>query len=116
MGRAGYRLAALSVDPPARAARLRQQLGLGFPLLCDVERKAVQDWGLYNAAQRGGIAVPASVVVDAGGRILLFAREEMMTRLRPRDVLAFVTRPQAIALQQRGFWPGGRAWLRAFFH
>ncbi len=112
---AGYPLAALSVDPPARAAKLRQDLELSFPLLCDPARATVQAWDLYNRRERGGIAVPATVILAADGYIELFAREAMAQRLRASDVLAAVTSGGGSPVKH-GFWPGMRDWWRALVH
>jgi peroxiredoxin len=90
--RLGYKLASLAVDPPARAQRLRAMLELPFPILCDVERTAVQSWGLYNRWERGGIAVPATVVLSPEGRIELLQREGMTRRLRAHELVRFLAR------------------------
>jgi peroxiredoxin len=60
----GYGLAALSVDPPERSRALAAQLGLRFVLLCDPSREAVQRFGVYNRDEKGGIAYPATFVLD----------------------------------------------------
>jgi peroxiredoxin len=60
----GLGLAALSVDPPAASLALVKQLALPFPLLCDTRREVVRSYGLYNAAEKGGIAYPATLVLD----------------------------------------------------
>jgi len=111
----GYELAALSVDVPQRSVGLRAQLGLRLPLLCDVTREAVQTWGLYNRRERGGIAVPATVVVDAGGVLRFSVQEGMARRLRASDLLAWLGQ-RGSAPRPRGFWPGARAWWRALLH
>ncbi|MGH9483397.1 MAG: redoxin domain-containing protein, partial [Terriglobales bacterium] len=108
----GYHLAALAVDPPQRAAALRGRLHLQFPLLCDPERSVVTAWKLYNPRERGGIAVPATVVIGSDGRIQHMEREAMASRLRAVDLLAWLREPQA-APRRRGIWPSWRDWCRA---
>lgn len=113
--RCGYHLAALSVDPPARSAKLRDDLELTYALLCDPTRATIQAWDLYNRRERGGIAVPATVSLAADGRVQWFAREAMAKRLRASDVLGFVA-AGGTAPTQFGFWPGLRDWWRALMH
>ncbi len=54
----------MSVDPPDRSRALAEQLGLPFPLLCDPSRDTVRAYDLLNAAEKGGIAFPATFVLD----------------------------------------------------
>ncbi|MFL5451533.1 MAG: redoxin domain-containing protein [Myxococcales bacterium] len=44
----GARIAAVSPDDPAAAAFLKNERGLGFPLLCDPQKKALREWGLLE--------------------------------------------------------------------
>jgi peroxiredoxin len=60
----GFGLAAVSVDTPDRSRALAEQLDLPFPLLCDPSRDTVRAFGLLNAAEKGGIAFPATFVLD----------------------------------------------------
>ena len=111
----GYRLAALSVDVPERSRAVRARIGLRMPLLCDVMREAVKAWDLYNRRERGGIAVPATVVIGADGAIRYCVREGMARRLRASELLAWLGQPGGAPEppRARGFWPGWRAWWRA---
>lgn len=63
---------AVSVDPPAKSEALRVHLSLPFPILCDTEHRVVRDWDIYNAQERGGIAIPAVFLIDPG-RVIRFA-------------------------------------------
>ena len=65
----GADVVALSVDSPARSAALRAQLALPFPILSDSAREAVRAWDLYNAKERGGIAIPAVFVIGPDRRV-----------------------------------------------
>jgi peroxiredoxin len=60
----GFGLVALSVDPKERSRALAAQLGFRFLLLCDPPREAVQRFGVYNSKEKGGIAYPATFVLD----------------------------------------------------
>jgi len=87
---AGYRIIALSVDEPQRTEHLRQSLNVSFPILCDVQRQVVRDWNLFNPREKGGIAVPATFVLDAGRRVLLASIDGVLRRAPAENVLAFV--------------------------
>ena len=88
--RLGYRLAALSVDAPARSGQVRERLQLPFPLLSDSDRHLVRAWDVLNPAEHGGIAHPATAVVARDGLLTWFEREAMARRARPGDLLAFL--------------------------
>lgn len=112
----GFRLAALSVDSPPRSAKLRRDLGLTFPLLCDPQRQAVRAWGQLNPHRRGGIAVPATAVIAPDGFIRLWVKEAVAQRLGAANLLEYVSSNASTAPARRSFWPGTRDWWRAFFH
>ncbi len=60
---------------------MRIRLGLPFPILCDTEWRVVKEWGVFNAEEKGGIAVPSVFIVDRN-RVIVFAeidRVEMRT-------------------------------------
>jgi peroxiredoxin len=101
---AGYRIIALSVDEPQRTEHLRQTLNLSFPILCDVQRKVVRDWDLFNPHEKGGIAVPATFVLDADRRVLLSSIDGVLRRAPAETVLAFV-RGQATQPARRTLRP-----------
>jgi peroxiredoxin len=86
----GVHIAALSVDPPEQSERVRQQYELPFPILCDTQKKVVQAWGLLNAKEKGGIAVPAVALLGRDRRIRLMMVEGVATRVRAADLLAFL--------------------------
>jgi peroxiredoxin len=60
----GSEVAAISVDPPERSAAMRRDLGVEFPLLSDNSRELITRWGLLNAGEKGGIALPATFLID----------------------------------------------------
>lgn len=61
---AGANVVAVSVDAPDKSEALRGDLALPFPILCDMERRVVRDWGIYNSGEKGGIAKPAVFIID----------------------------------------------------
>ena len=87
---AGAELVALSVDPPDRSAAVAQQLSLPFPILSDTRREVISAWGVLNAKERGGIAIPSVFVIDRDLRLRMLAMEKTHHRVAPDDVLQFV--------------------------
>lgn len=85
----GIQIAALAVDSPEKSERVRRQYELPFPILCDTQKEVVRAWGLFNAEEKGGIAVPASVLVARDRRIRLMMVEGVATRVRAADLLEF---------------------------
>jgi peroxiredoxin len=86
----GVQIAALAVDSPEQSDRVRRQYELPFPILCDTEKEVVRAWGLFNAEEKGGIAVPAVVLVGRDRRIRMITIEEVATRVRAVDLLEFL--------------------------
>lgn len=86
----GVQIAALSVDPPEQSERVRRQYELPFPILCDTQKKVVRAWSLFNAEEKGGIAVPAVVLLGRDRLIRLMMIEGVATRVRAADLLGFL--------------------------
>ena len=98
---AGAELVALSVDPPERSAAVARQLSLPFPILSDTRRKVISAWGVLNAKERGGIAVPSVFVIDRDLRLKMLWIEKTSQRVSPEEVLQFVrTMPNATSANQ----------------
>jgi peroxiredoxin len=110
----GYRIVALSVDEPERTEHLRQTLSVTFPIWCDVERKVVREWDLLNAHEKGGIAVPATFVINGERRVLLCSIDGVIRRAAADDVLAFA-RGQATQAAKRTLRPAILSALRNMF-
>jgi peroxiredoxin len=88
----------VSVDTIEDNARLAEGLGLEFPVLSDVERRAISAWGVvHDGGQPGGgaIARPASFLVERDGTISWRSlTDNWRVRLRPEQVLeALATGP-----------------------
>jgi alkyl hydroperoxide reductase subunit AhpC len=86
----GIQIAALAVDSAEQSERVRRQYELPFPILCDTQKEVVRAWGLFNAEEKGGIAVPAIVLVGRDRRIRLMMVEGVATRVRAADLLEFL--------------------------
>jgi peroxiredoxin len=108
---AGAELVAISVDDAARAEPVRQELGIEFPLLCDTGREVVKEYGLLNSGEKGGIAFPASFVIDRERVVRFRALEEVASRVNVDQLLALVrelgrgAEPQTKP-RKRGVFPG----------
>jgi peroxiredoxin len=109
---AGADLVAISVDDAARAEPVRDELGIKFPLLCDTRREVVTAYGLLNTRENGGIAFPASFVIDRDRVVRFRALEDVASRVSVEQLLGLVrtlakggeatpTHPR-----KRGVWPG----------
>ena len=87
---AGAQLVAISVDDAARTETVRQELGIKFPLLCDTSREVVKKYGLLNSGEKGGIALPASFVIDRDRVVRFRALEQVASRVSVDQLLELV--------------------------
>ena len=108
---AGAELVAISVDDAARAEPVRQELGIKFSLLCDTRREVVKAYGVFNARENGGIAFPASFVIDRERVVRFRALEDVASRVNVEQLLDLVrelgrgAEPQTKP-RKRGVFPG----------
>jgi peroxiredoxin len=108
---AGAQLVAISVDDAARAETVRQELGIKFPLLCDTSREVVKKYGLLNSGEKGGIAFPASFVIDRDRVVRFRALEQVASRVSVDQLLELLrelgrgAEPQTKP-RQSGVFPG----------
>ena len=102
---AGADVVAISVDPPERSAALRDDLAIRFALLSDSTRKTITDWGLLNAHEKGGIAIPATFLIDPGLRVRFSSAEEIARRVPASEMLALI-RNEPSKPKMRGVNPG----------
>jgi peroxiredoxin len=86
----GVQIAALAVDFPERSDRVRRQYELPFPILCDTQKEVVRAWGLFKAEEKGGIAVPAVLLLGRDRRIRSIMIEGVATRVHATDLLKFL--------------------------
>jgi hypothetical protein len=63
---------------------------LPFPILCDSQRAIVKAWGVFNAEERGGIAIPAVLVVDRSGIVRFASVDSMTSRISAKDILGYL--------------------------
>lgn len=98
---AGLTIFAASVDKPADAAPLQQQVGDKITILCGVTESLLDEVGvrdqrgapwydriLYGAKQQD-ISMPAALVIDRSGKInFAYRSTQLDNRARPADILA----------------------------
>lgn len=107
----GAELVAISVDDAARTEPVRQELGIKFPLLCDTSREVVKKYGLLNSGEKGGIAFPASFVIDRDRVVRFRALEQVASRVNVDQLLELLrelgrgAEPQTKP-RHRGVFPG----------
>ena len=93
--RAKVRVVAISVDPPAESARMKEELHLPFTLLSDVDGAVITRFGLLHKNGHGDLDVsrPANLLLDANGVIRWSAfTDNFRVRPHPDDILAEVAR------------------------
>jgi peroxiredoxin len=110
---------AISVDPPERSAAMHRDLRLEFPVLSDSNRETIIRWGLLNANEKGGIAFPATFLIDRGLLVRFSMVEDTLRRVPAHAMLAFVKTMEleddaSAPIKQRinpGYW-----FIRAIAH
>lgn len=84
---AGAEVVAVSVDPPEKSEFLRRQLRLPFTILCDIERRVVREWNVYNPAEKGGIAIPAIFIVGPDRVVRLASVDSVVMRVPAPEIV-----------------------------
>jgi peroxiredoxin len=112
----GFGLAAVSVDAPERSRALTAQLQLPFPLLSDMGREVVQAYGVFNRSEKGGIAYPATFVLNRDREVRFRSLDRVATRVDLGGLFAFLgsgleRAPPAAPARSR-VTPAARDWLR----
>jgi peroxiredoxin len=112
----GLGLAALSVDEPKRSSALAAQLHLPFTLLCDPGREIVRLYGLFNEKEKGGIAYPATFVLDRGRTVRFRSLDRTAARVDLDGLFSFLrlgiaSAPPVTPARSR-IVPGVREWIR----
>ncbi len=98
---AGANVVAVSVDAPEKSQAVRQQLRLPFPILSDTERLVVQEWGIYNPKEKGGIAKPAVFILAPDRTVRLVSVDEVSARVPAADIAS-------VLRERKDIMPTGR--------
>jgi peroxiredoxin len=60
---------AVSVDPPATAAKMKRQLGIDYPICADEGAQVIARYGLLHEQAGMRLARPAELLLDGAGVI-----------------------------------------------
>lgn len=89
--KAGVRVLTISVDAPRHSQLAVERLGLKFPLLSDVDKKVIQDYGVVHhggGPDGSDIALPAHFLIDQQGRIVWRrVAGRLQDRADPQEIL-----------------------------
>ena len=88
----GIALVAVSVDEPKRSRALIEQLNLPFTLLCDTKREVVRLYELFNEKEKGGIAYPATFVLDRDRTVRFQSLDRTRARVDLDELFRFLKR------------------------
>lgn len=107
-------MVAASVDPPEKSEAVRRQLQLPFAILCDVNKRVIQDWDIYNAKEKGGIAKPAVFVIGGNRKVLFASVDRVNARVPATDIVRIVqTREEAPSAARKSYFPSPMDFVRA---
>jgi peroxiredoxin len=110
---AGADLVVISVDTPAQSKALQQDLALPFPILSDADRRVVQEWGIYNPREHGGIAKPAVFIIDRDRRVGYVQIDSVATRTPASEIVRLLRTP-GIVPRRRVYIPHLRDFVHGF--
>jgi peroxiredoxin Q/BCP len=81
---AGAELVAISVDNQSYAWSMGQTTNAKFEILSDTDHKVIEEYGVFNSHEHGGIAYPSTFVLDKQG-VIRFAYVGKNPTDRPPD-------------------------------
>ena len=84
-------MVAVSVDAPQKSESVRRDLRLPFPILSDSKRRVVQEWGIYNPDEKGGIAKPAVFILAPGRMVRFVSVDQVASRVPAAEILRRLT-------------------------
>ena len=77
----------VSADSAEELERYRVKSELPFMMLSDPDRKLIKEYDLLNESERGGVAVPAIIVVDRDGYVRYSHVQMKYLRIRNKRLL-----------------------------
>ena len=84
LGALGADVVGISPDPPDKQLRFDQKYSLGFPLLSDVDRRAIEAYGVWGEKKLYGRTymglIRSSFLIDEQGKIL-----QAWYKVKPED-------------------------------
>lgn len=104
---AGASLAAVSVDAPEKSEAVRRQWKLPFPILSDRQRRVVQEWDVYNAREKGGIAKPAVFILNPDLTVRFVSVDQVASRIPAAQILRLLRNEgKGAAVRRKSIVPG----------
>lgn len=94
--RLGAHVAAISAAEPSLLSFFRRERGIGFPLLSDPGQRVIEAWGLLDPAEHGGVAHPATFVLDGALVVRQRALEALARRTPAEAMQRFILRGGAV--------------------
>ena len=111
---AGANLVAVSVDAPEKSEAVRRESQLAFPILSDRQRRVVQEWDIYNASEKGGIAKPAVFLLGPDLTVRFASVDQVASRVPAAEILRLLREAdQASAANRKSIVPGPATFFRA---
>ena len=109
----GASIVAVSVDAPDKSEVLRHELRLPFSILCDVERRVVREWSIYNPRERGGIAKPAVFVIERDRTVRYGSVDAVTTRVPASEIVRVLQAVEGQPVRRKVYVPRLAEWFRA---
>ncbi len=111
---AGANLVAVSVDTPEKSEAVRRDWQLAFPILSDRQRRVVQEWDIYNAREKGGIAKPAVFILRPDLTVRFVSVDQVASRVPAAEILRLLRDEDGgPAAKRKNIMPGPATFLRA---
>jgi peroxiredoxin len=111
---AGANLVAVSVDAPEKSEAVRRDWQLPFLILSDRRRRVVQEWGIYNAREKGGIAKPAVFLLSPDLTVRFASVDQVASRVPATEIVRLLREgTQAAAVNRKSIVPGPATFLVA---
>ncbi len=111
---AGANLVAVSVDAPEKSEAVRREWQLAFPILSDRQRRVVQEWGIYNASEKGGIAKPAVFILSPDLTVRFVSVDQVASRVPAAEILRLLREgAQGPTANRKSIVPGPATFFRA---
>ncbi len=111
---AGANLVAVSVDTPEKSEAVQRDWQLAFPILSDRQRRVVQEWDIYNAREKGGIAKPAVFILRPDLTVRFVSVDQVASRVPAAEILRLLRDEDGgPAAKRKNIMPGPATFLRA---
>ena len=110
----GANVVAISVDPPQKSEVVRQELRLPFPILSDMKRRVIQEWDIYNAKEKGGIARPSVFIIDCDRSVRYHSIDTTSVRVPASEIARILQRKEvAEPARRKLYFPRVADFIRA---